>query len=73
MLARIVILAALVGVARVPLRAQASHGFREGAAILRTWFDHVQRDELESLAALLAPDFVFVSDGASMDGRRSWP
>jgi ketosteroid isomerase-like protein len=67
MLARIVILAALVGLARVPLRAQASHGFPEGAAILRTWFDHVQRDELDSLAALLAPDFVFVSDGARMD------
>lgn len=30
-------------------------------------FDHVQRDELDSLAALLAPDFVFVSDGYGGD------
>lgn len=35
-------------------------------AVLSTWFRHVERDELDSLRALLTDDFVFVSDGARM-------
>jgi hypothetical protein len=47
--------------------AQAPRNFPEGAAVLTTWFNHVQRDELDSLPSLLAPDFVFVTDGVRFD------
>jgi ketosteroid isomerase-like protein len=65
--ARAVLLAMLVAVPHTAARAQAGREFPEGAAVLATWFNHVQRDELDSLPALLAPDFVFVSDGARFD------
>jgi ketosteroid isomerase-like protein len=39
----------------------------EPASAITEWFDHIQRDELDSLSHLLAPDFVFVSDGARYD------
>ncbi len=39
---------------------------RAPAAVLTTWFDHIRRDELDSLRPLLTPDFLFVSDGSRM-------
>lgn len=39
---------------------------RDPSAALTTWFAHIQRDELDSLRPPLAPDFLFVSDGARM-------
>jgi len=68
-LARAVLLVMLVAVPRAATIAQASRDFPEGAAVLRTWFHHIQRDELDSLPALLAPDFVFVTDGARFDRK----
>jgi hypothetical protein len=35
--------------------------------VLSRWFDHVQRDQLDSLRPLLAPDFLFVSDGERVE------
>jgi hypothetical protein len=35
-------------------------------AVLSTWFRHVERNELDSLRALLTSDFRFVSDGKRM-------
>ena len=67
LLARAVSVAALIVIPRATPLAQASREFPEGAAALTTWFAHVQRDELDSLPALLAPDFVFVTDGARFD------
>ena len=67
LLARAVSVAALIVIPRATPMAQASREFPEGAAALTTWFTHVQRDELDSLPALLAPDFVFVTDGARFD------
>jgi ketosteroid isomerase-like protein len=71
LLARALMVAALGAVPRTAARAQASHNFPDGVAIVTTWFSHVQRDELDSLPALLAPDFVFVSDGARF-GRNAF-
>jgi ketosteroid isomerase-like protein len=62
-------LATLVAVPRAATVGQPSGGFPDGAAVLTTWFDHVQRDELDSLTPLLAPEFVFVSDGARLDRK----
>ena len=67
LLARAVSVAALIVIPRATPMAQASREFPEGAAALTTWFTHVQRDELDSLPALLAPDFVFVTDGTRFD------
>jgi hypothetical protein len=67
MLACAVIVTTLIASPRATMRAQASRNFPEGAAVLTTWFNHVQRDELDSLPALLAPDFVFVTDGVRFD------
>src|SRR5579872_7534949 len=69
LLARAVSAAALIVIPRATPMAQASREFPEGAAALTTWFTHVQRDELDSLPALLAPDFVFVTDGARFDRK----
>jgi len=66
-LARVVSVAALIVIPRATPMAQASRDFPEGAAALTTWFSHVQRDELDSLPALLAPDFIFVTDGTRFD------
>lgn len=60
----------LCALPRVAPSAQATRDFPEGVAILRTWFTHVQRDELDSLPALLAPEFLFISDGARFDRTR---
>ena len=68
-LARAVMLATLVVAPRAAATAQASRGFPDGAAVLTKWFKHVQLDELDSLPALLAPDFVFVTDGARFDRK----
>ncbi len=69
LLARAVSAAALIVIPRATPMAQASREFPEGAAALTTWFTHVQRDELDSLPALLAPDFVFVTDGTRFDRK----
>jgi ketosteroid isomerase-like protein len=69
LLARALTVIALGAVPRAAAQAQASHNFPDGVAIVTTWFSHVQRDELDSLSALLAPDFVFVSDGARFGGK----
>jgi ketosteroid isomerase-like protein len=69
--ARAVILATIACVPRAVVVAQVAPEFPEGSAVLTTWFDHVQRDELDSLTALLAPDFVFVSDGQRL-GRTAF-
>jgi len=68
-LARAVSVAALIVIPRATPMAQASREFPEGPAALTTWFAHVQRDELDSLPALLTPDFVFVSDGTRFDRK----
>jgi ketosteroid isomerase-like protein len=64
---RVAILSALIAMPRARILAQTSQPFPEGAAALAAWFDHVQRDELDSLPALLAPDFIFVTDGTRFD------
>jgi ketosteroid isomerase-like protein len=69
MLPRIVVLGMLVVGPRATATAQARSEFSEGVATLTRWFDHIQRDELDSLADLLATDFVFVSDGARFDKK----
>lgn len=71
LLARALTVVALGVVSRTAAQAQASHDFPDGVAIVTTWFNHVQRDELDSLSTLLAPDFVFVSDGARF-GRKAF-
>jgi ketosteroid isomerase-like protein len=38
----------------------------EPESVLSMWFRHIERSELDSLRPLLASDFVFVSDGATM-------
>jgi hypothetical protein len=35
--------------------------------VLSRWFNYVQRDQLDSLRPLLAPDFLFVSDGERVE------
>lgn len=64
---RALLLATIMIGPTVAARAQTGSEFPEGVAALTTWFKYVQRDELDSLPALLAPDFVFVSDGARFD------
>jgi ketosteroid isomerase-like protein len=66
-LTRAIIMAVLTALPRATMVAQSTRAFPQGAALLTTWFNHVQRDELDSLPALLAPDFVFVTDGARFD------
>jgi len=39
----------------------------DAAAVLPRWFDYVQRDQLDSLRPLLAPDFLFISDGTRLE------
>ena len=48
-------------------QAPADARVSEPAAVLSVWFDHIQRDQLDSLRPLLAPEFLFVSDGARLD------
>ncbi len=36
------------------------------ARVLAAWFGHVERNELDSLTALLTDDFLFVSDGGRL-------
>jgi len=67
LLVRALILATFVAVPRAATMGQASGDFPDGAAALARWFEHVQRDELDSLPGLLAPDFVFVADGARLN------
>ena len=70
LLARAVSVAALIVIPHATPMAQPSRReFPEGAAALTTWFAHVQRDELDSLPALLAPDFFFVTDGTRFDRK----
>lgn len=47
--------------------ARTWNDFPAGVAVLTRWFDHVQRDELDSLPPLLAPEFLFVSEGERFD------
>jgi ketosteroid isomerase-like protein len=68
-LTRVFALALLVAVPRTAATAQARTDFPEGVGTLTRWFDHIQRNELDSLAGLLAPDFIFVSDGARLDAK----
>ena len=49
-------------VAPVALSAQAPKG-TPASEVLTTWFRHIERNEVDSLRALLTDDFVFVADG----------
>jgi ketosteroid isomerase-like protein len=51
---------------RAPGGGAFPQGERESAAVLRTWFRHVERNELDALRALVTNDFQFVSDGKRM-------
>jgi hypothetical protein len=70
MLSKMIVLALLLTAAR-EARGQG-HGVEarldtSAAAPLRRWFRFVERDQFDSLPPLLAPDFIFESDGRTWD------
>jgi ketosteroid isomerase-like protein len=63
--ARTVLVAAIVARA-LPAQTTDRPNATAPEAVLTDWFHHVERNELDSLRALLTADFQFVSDGKRM-------